>query len=87
MDEGNMAKKDNPIDGHISFAQRERHRRGRRAVSCRISGRWLRFDDPFDPRFLGGDAVYTDVMTDSYEEVWSRSAAHPETGIVDDSGR
>lgn len=60
--------KDKPRDGRISFTQRERHRRGRRAVGCEISGRWLRFDHPFDPGFLDGDAVYVDVLTDTYED-------------------
>lgn len=60
--------KDSPRNGRISFAQRERHRRGRRAVGCEISGRWLRFDHPFDPGFLEGDAVYVDVLTDSCDD-------------------
>jgi hypothetical protein len=60
--------RDKPRNGGISFAQRERHRRGRRAVGCEISGRWLRFNQPFDPGFLEGDAVYVDVLTDSYED-------------------
>ena len=63
-----MQLRDKPRNGRISFAQRERHRRGRRAVGCEISGRWLRFAQPFDPGFLDGDAVYVDVLTDSYED-------------------
>lgn len=58
---------DNPINGRISFAQRERARRGRRAVACDVSGRWLRFGDPFHA-FGEGDSVWVDVLTDSYEE-------------------
>lgn len=60
--------RDNPIDGHISFAQRERARRGRRAVACDVSGRWLRFGDPFDASFGEGDSIWVDVLTDSYGE-------------------
>jgi hypothetical protein len=60
--------RDKPRNGRISFAQRERHRRGRRAVGCEVSGRWLRFGRPFDPGFLEGDAVYVDVLSDSYDD-------------------
>ena len=60
--------KDNPLDGRVSFAQRERHRRGRRGASCQISGRWLQFENPFDPGFLEGDAVVVNVLTDCYED-------------------
>ena len=60
--------KDDPLDGRISFAQRERNRRRRTAASCQISGRWLQFANPFDPRFLEGDAVFVNVFTDSYED-------------------
>jgi len=52
----------------ITFAQRELHRRGRRALGCDVSGRWLRFGDPFDPDFGEGDAVWMDVLTDIYDE-------------------
>lgn len=60
--------RDNPIGGRISYAQREGACRGRRAASCDISGRWLRFGDPFDPRFGEGDAVWVDVLTDTYDD-------------------
>lgn len=60
--------RDNPIDGHISFAQRERARRGRCAVACDVSGRWLRFGDPFDASFGEGDSVWVDVLTDAYDD-------------------
>lgn len=60
--------RDKPIDGRISYAQRDRARRGRRAASCDVSGRWLRFGDPFDPRFGEGDAVWVDVLTDTYDD-------------------
>lgn len=60
--------RDNPLDGRISFAQRERARRGRRAVACDVSGRWLRFGDPFDAPFGEGDSVWVDVLTDTYDD-------------------
>lgn len=60
--------RDNPRDRRISIAQRERVRRGRRAVACDVSGRWLRFGDPFDPRFGEGDSVWVDVLTDTYDD-------------------
>jgi len=59
--------RDHPIDGRISFAQHERARRGRRAVGCDISSRWLRFGDPFDAKFGEGDSVYVDLLTDVYD--------------------
>lgn len=60
--------RDNPRNGRISFAQHERARRGRRAVACDISGRWLRFGDPFDPNCGEGDSVWVEVLTDIYED-------------------
>lgn len=66
--------RDNPIDGRISFAQRERGRRGRRAVACDVSGRWFRFGDPFYPSFGEGDAVWVEVLTDSYDDETGISA-------------
>lgn len=65
---GKTEMRDNPINGRISFAQRERHRRGRRAVACDVSGRWLRFGDPFDASFGEGDSVWVDVLTDVFDE-------------------
>lgn len=60
--------RDRPIDGRISFAQRERARRGPRVLSCDVSGRWLRFHEAFDPSFGEGDAVWVDVLTDIYDD-------------------
>ena len=61
--------RDSPRDGKISFQQRERCRRGRRALACDVSSRWLGFGDAFDPQFGNGDAVWVDVLTDSYHEL------------------
>lgn len=66
--------RDYPIDGRISFSQRERVRRGRRAVACDVSGRWLRFGDPFDASFGEGDSVWVDVLTDRYDDEAGLSA-------------
>lgn len=60
--------RDKPLDGRISFAQRERARRGRRAVACDVSSRWLKFGDPFDASFGKGDSVWVDVLTDSHDD-------------------
>lgn len=60
--------RDQPSDGRISFAQRERNRRGPRAAGCQVSSRWLRFGDPFEAGFLEADAVWIDVLTDSDED-------------------
>lgn len=66
--------RDNPIDGRISFAQRERARRGRRGVACDVSGRWLRFGDPFNASFGEAHSVWVDVLTDRYDDEAGLSA-------------
>jgi hypothetical protein len=60
--------RDRPLDGRISFAQRERFRRGSRVAACDVSSRWLRFGEAFDPSFGEGDSVWVDVLTDIYHE-------------------
>lgn len=64
--------RDYPIDGRISFTQR--HRRGRRAIACDVSGRWLRFGDPFNGPRGEGDSVWAHVLTDVYDEEAGLSA-------------
>jgi hypothetical protein len=54
--------------GSISFTQRQRNERGRWAIGCDVSGRWLRFGGQFDPKFGEGNAAWLDVMTDSYND-------------------
>jgi hypothetical protein len=52
----------------VSALQRVKNRRGKRGVSCMVSGRWLQFRAVAE-RFDFGDgkqstAVFVDVMTD-----------------------
>lgn len=71
--------RDKPVNGLISFAQRERHRRGRYAAGCHVSGRWLKFHEPFDPGFGAGEAVWVDIMSDKYEDDDRASLANQRT--------
>lgn len=52
----------------ITSWRRTQNRRGKRSVSCIVTERWLRFEEPDHQKLNIGTPISLDVMTDTYDE-------------------
>lgn len=52
----------------ITSWRRIQNRRGKRSVSCVVSERWLRLEEPHHQELNVGTPISLDVLTDTYDE-------------------